>query len=387
MSNLKEAIKSAKTLNLNNYKFKTFSFGERGGRMEYELLNEITKKLSRSIKSNFKNFDYILSPEPGGHLWGSLVSFDLKKDINILRLNPSNQEKEIKVTRKTAYNNNQLFFSKFKKGDRVVIIDDIISSGSTLKSIIKMLNAQKLVVVGVQVILVRTNKYQEIEKKYNVPVKFLEQEELDFDYASGYPSKNAPWTFYDIPVELKNLLLEKDILKKGKTVLEIGCGEGIHSIFLAKNGLKVTGIDISKTAIDIARKNAKKNKTKLKFLNKSYLELDKINEKFDFIFDWRFLMVPTNESDRDNYLKDVFNHVKKNGHYLSVAFSGDSEFMGKGKIRTSPIGARIYFEKLNDSIKRFKKYFKIIESKHIIVPQKPNMNIKANYILAKKITD
>jgi ubiquinone/menaquinone biosynthesis C-methylase UbiE len=42
---------------------------------------------------------------------------------------------------------------------------------------------------------------------------------------------------------------------KGKNLLEIGCGAGIDLVRFARGGAKVTGIDLSKTAIDLASKN------------------------------------------------------------------------------------------------------------------------------------
>lgn len=42
---------------------------------------------------------------------------------------------------------------------------------------------------------------------------------------------------------------------KGKNLLEIGCGVGIDLVRFARGGAKVTGIDLSKTAIDLACKN------------------------------------------------------------------------------------------------------------------------------------
>jgi len=42
---------------------------------------------------------------------------------------------------------------------------------------------------------------------------------------------------------------------KGKNLLEIGCGAGIDLVRFARGGAKVTGIDLSKTAIDLACKN------------------------------------------------------------------------------------------------------------------------------------
>lgn len=42
---------------------------------------------------------------------------------------------------------------------------------------------------------------------------------------------------------------------RGKKLLEIGCGAGIDLARFARGGAKVTGIDLSKTAIDLACKN------------------------------------------------------------------------------------------------------------------------------------
>lgn len=43
---------------------------------------------------------------------------------------------------------------------------------------------------------------------------------------------------------------------QGKRVLDVGCGDGINSVLLAKLGANVTGIDISPKAIDLAQKRA-----------------------------------------------------------------------------------------------------------------------------------
>ena len=44
------------------------------------------------------------------------------------------------------------------------------------------------------------------------------------------------------------------MLKKGDKVLDVGCGPGRHAHELARQGMKVTGIDISQSFIDLARK-------------------------------------------------------------------------------------------------------------------------------------
>src|SRR5512137_837356 len=46
-------------------------------------------------------------------------------------------------------------------------------------------------------------------------------------------------------------------LTPGKTALDIACGEGRNSIFLAKNGFDVTGMDISEEGLVKAEQWAK----------------------------------------------------------------------------------------------------------------------------------
>src|SRR5262245_3860327 len=45
----------------------------------------------------------------------------------------------------------------------------------------------------------------------------------------------------------------------GKHVLDVGCGEGVNAVILAKLGARVTGIDISKGAVDAAARRAEIN--------------------------------------------------------------------------------------------------------------------------------
>jgi SAM-dependent methyltransferase len=49
---------------------------------------------------------------------------------------------------------------------------------------------------------------------------------------------------------------------RGKSVLDIGCGEGTNSILLAKLGAQVTGIDISPKSIELAERRAEINQVR-----------------------------------------------------------------------------------------------------------------------------
>src|SRR3972149_11348435 len=58
--------------------------------------------------------------------------------------------------------------------------------------------------------------------------------------------------------------VEKGFVKKGKA-LDLCCGAGTNTVYLAEKGFEVTGMDISPTAIEYAKKKAEKTKLKREF--------------------------------------------------------------------------------------------------------------------------
>ncbi|KPJ55304.1 hypothetical protein AMJ47_00285 [Parcubacteria bacterium DG_72] len=70
-------------------------------------------------------------------------------------------------------------------------------------------------------------------------------------------------------------------LIKDKKVLDYGCGNGIHSSWLAKSAQKVIAIDLSGKSLNIARGRV----TKVKFLKMDCENLDFENNSFDVVFD------------------------------------------------------------------------------------------------------
>ena len=179
--------------------------------------------------------------------------------------------------------------------------------------------------------------------------------------------EDIPWNFKRLPETLRNLIDEIN-LKPCKT-LDVGCGSGNYSNWLAENGFTVTGIDLSDQAIVKAREKYKSDN--LNFICGDFLD-DEIlkNEKFDFIFDWQVLHHIFPE-DRERYIKKIKSHLDENGIYVSVCFSEENkQFGGKGKYRKTFFDTELYFSSEEEINVLLKKYFKLVEVKTITIPGK-----------------
>jgi SAM-dependent methyltransferase len=66
---------------------------------------------------------------------------------------------------------------------------------------------------------------------------------------------------------------------RGKSVLEIGCGDGVTSVELAYCGARVTGIDISPASIDVARQRARLQGFDVEFLVGNVVETESLGEE------------------------------------------------------------------------------------------------------------
>ncbi|MFX0082719.1 MAG: class I SAM-dependent methyltransferase [Candidatus Hodarchaeota archaeon] len=197
------------------------------------------------------------------------------------------------------------------------------------------------------------------------------------------PLSKIPWN-YETPPESLVDLINRGQIKPCKTI-DFGCGIGIYAIYLAVKGFDVTGIDISPSAISIAKKRANEKGIKCNFLVADIVgKLEDLKDKFDFAYDWELLhhIFPEN---RKQYVENVYKLLNPKARYLSVCFSEkDPCFGGQEKYRETPLGTVLYFSSKEELEDLFKPRFRIIELKTIEIRGKPVPHI-ANYAFMERI--
>lgn len=101
-------------------------------------------------------------------------------------------------------------------------------------------------------------------------------------------------------------------VETGATVLDAGCGPGVHSIRIAKAGYHVCAIDISNMMLSEARRRAEaENVTdKIDFYQKDLTKLDFADNSFRYVFSWGVIIhIP----DAEKALDELARIVKPGG--------------------------------------------------------------------------
>ena len=142
------------------------------------LADKICKSLANKIKKNFKKIDLILAPAMGGVIIGYEIGKILKKEtIFCERVNG-------KFTLRRGF--------AIKKGARVLIIEDVITTGKSSLECVKLIKKFNAKLVGFASIIDRSTK-----KSLKIKSKIVSHLKID---VPSYNFKNIPKSLKSIPI-------------------------------------------------------------------------------------------------------------------------------------------------------------------------------------------
>ena len=126
----------------------------------------------------------------------------------------------------------------------------------------------------------------------------------------------------------KSTVLAKDFFveHKIKNVLIPGIGYGRNAKIFLDNGMEVTGIEISQTAIDLAKKHFG---TDLTIFHGSVTEMPFDNKLYDGIFCYGLIYL-LDKDERKKLIQDCFNQLTENGFMVFTAITKDAQTYGQG---------------------------------------------------------
>jgi len=117
--------------------------------------------------------DKIVTMEAMGIPLATIVSLNMNIPFTIIRKRKYDFPDEVSVERATGYSNSKLYINGLKKGDKIVIVDDVLSTGGTLRAVLTALKKMDVVIKGVFIAVNKGSVAKEIMNESNVSITTL----------------------------------------------------------------------------------------------------------------------------------------------------------------------------------------------------------------------
>ncbi len=115
--------------------------------VEPALLRNVACAMIKMLDLN--NIDKIVVVEAMGIHIGAVLSVMTDIPMTVMRKREYKLPGEVAVHQTTGYSKGELYINGIKKGERVVIIDDVVSTGGTMRALLKALEIAGAEVVDV----------------------------------------------------------------------------------------------------------------------------------------------------------------------------------------------------------------------------------------------
>lgn len=124
------------------------------------------------------NCDLIVAPESMGIPFAVPLSLDLNIPYVVVRKKKYGLPGEVVESQITGYSKSELHINGISKGDRVTIVDSVISSGGTMRAVIRGLRSIGADIVDIIAVVDKGTGRKSIEAEFGVKIKTLVRVEV-----------------------------------------------------------------------------------------------------------------------------------------------------------------------------------------------------------------
>lgn len=163
---LEQSLREAPVIKKDDYDYVVHPIADGVPFLSTELLREVTEELVALADTDV---DYIITAEAMGIPLATAMSLRTNIPFTIIRKRGYGLPGERELKQQTAYSRSSMFINGLVKGDRVLIVDDLLSTGGTLRAILEALRTMGVMVKDVMVV---------IEKKHAKETKKLLETEF-----------------------------------------------------------------------------------------------------------------------------------------------------------------------------------------------------------------
>jgi SAM-dependent methyltransferase len=206
-------------------------------------------------------------------------------------------------------------------------------------------------------------------------------------FEEAYQTGEHGWPTTDPTPFVKSFLQSFRKEKPRAKILDMGCGEGRHTLLFAGKGYFAAGMDLEPKALLRAKKFARELKLPQKpnFLLGNALALPFKGESFEVLIDYGCLH-HIMKRDFSLYLRDTLSLLKPKGYFLLTCFSIRFKHQPEERRQRDWIIHKGHYDRFfrkSDFPKLFGKNYKILKIEEEKDPKKPHY-VFNNVLMQKK---
>jgi adenine phosphoribosyltransferase len=138
MDRLQQSLLDAPIIEKDGYHYFVHPISDGVPMLQPELLREIVIKIIR--KAQIENVDKIVTPAAMGIHLSTAVSLMTDIPLVVIRKREYGLDGEVALTQVTGYSESEMYINDVYEGDKVLVLDDVLSTGGTMKGILTALD-------------------------------------------------------------------------------------------------------------------------------------------------------------------------------------------------------------------------------------------------------
>lgn len=178
LQRLKDSLLAAPIIWKGDYPYFIHPLTDGVPRLDPTVLTAVVELIEDAVK--WDSIDLILGIEAMGLPLTSPLSMRNNRPQVVVRKRSYGLEGELAIDQSTGYSKGSMFLNDINKGERILIVDDVLSTGGTLDAIIQGAEALGAVIASVVVVVEKGPGLAQLQEKHpHIEISSIVRLEMD----------------------------------------------------------------------------------------------------------------------------------------------------------------------------------------------------------------
>jgi adenine phosphoribosyltransferase len=138
MQRLPESVKAAPLVDKDGYSYLVHPLSNCVPALDPKLLRETVTRIMQTAA--LEDVDKIVTPEAMGIHISTALSMMTDIPLVVIRKRSYGLDGEVPLSKSTGYSESEMYINDVDEGDRILLVDDLISTGGTMRAIVDALD-------------------------------------------------------------------------------------------------------------------------------------------------------------------------------------------------------------------------------------------------------